>query len=200
MSGHCYIGIKNTDGSVDLVDCHDDSFPSVKMPMLAEYYGDGAKVHKLVSKGEFNSLYGNLEDIKFYCGKKIRIHSYKDIHVLHHLFTRGAFCDISYVYIWCDGTWTCVSVHEKQSFSPLDCFAKNGELCDHRGKKYEFGTDFSKLPRVKFDPWAAEYFAETPKAKPVVSIVRLSKEDWLRQHYPDLKELPKWRFPAMVAA
>jgi hypothetical protein len=24
---------------------------------------------------------------------------------------------------------------------------------------------------------------------------RLSKEDWLRTHYPDLQELPKWRFP-----
>jgi hypothetical protein len=26
----------------------------------------------------------------------------------------------------------------------------------------------------------------------------LSKEKWLKQNYPGLKELPKWRFPAMV--
>jgi hypothetical protein len=28
----------------------------------------------------------------------------------------------------------------------------------------------------------------------------LSKEEWLKQHYPELTELPKWRFPGMVAA
>jgi hypothetical protein len=28
----------------------------------------------------------------------------------------------------------------------------------------------------------------------------LSKEDWLRQNYPEMSELPKWRFPALVAA
>jgi hypothetical protein len=28
--------------------------------------------------------------------------------------------------------------------------------------------------------------------------VRLSKEDWLKKNYPELKELPKWRFPAVA--
>jgi hypothetical protein len=28
--------------------------------------------------------------------------------------------------------------------------------------------------------------------------VRLSKEDWLKQNYPELSELPKWRFPGLA--
>jgi hypothetical protein len=28
--------------------------------------------------------------------------------------------------------------------------------------------------------------------------VRLSKEDWLKANYPELKELPKWRFPSVA--
>jgi hypothetical protein len=32
-----------------------------------------------------------------------------------------------------------------------------------------------------------------PKSKP-----RLSKEDWLKQNYPGMTELPKWRFPGLA--
>jgi hypothetical protein len=32
------------------------------------------------------------------------------------------------------------------------------------------------------------------------TVVRLSKEEWLRQHYPEITELPKWRFPNMAVA
>jgi hypothetical protein len=39
-----------------------------------------------------------------------------------------------------------------------------------------------------------------PELSPVPAQPRLSKEDWLRQNYPELSELPKWRFPGMVAA
>jgi hypothetical protein len=40
-----------------------------------------------------------------------------------------------------------------------------------------------------------------PEAKPARRVVtpRLSKEDWLKQNYPGLTELPKWRFPSLVA-
>jgi hypothetical protein len=38
-------------------------------------------------------------------------------------------------------------------------------------------------------------------ARPVQhTTLRLSKEDWLKQHYPELSELPKWRFPAAAVA
>jgi hypothetical protein len=32
--------------------------------------------------------------------------------------------------------------------------------------------------------------------QPPAPVVRLSKEEWLKQHYPEMTELPKWRFPA----
>jgi hypothetical protein len=40
-----------------------------------------------------------------------------------------------------------------------------------------------------------------PVAEPVIAApprVRLSKEDWLKANYPEMSELPKWRFPGMV--
>jgi hypothetical protein len=34
--------------------------------------------------------------------------------------------------------------------------------------------------------------------KTLVPKVRLSKEDWLKQNYPGMTELPKWRFPGLA--
>jgi hypothetical protein len=39
-----------------------------------------------------------------------------------------------------------------------------------------------------------DYPSPVPPAAP-----RLSKEDWLKANYPEMSELPKWRFPAVAA-
>jgi hypothetical protein len=33
---------------------------------------------------------------------------------------------------------------------------------------------------------------------PIIPVKRLSKEDWLKQNYPGMTELPKWRFPGLA--
>lgn len=60
-----------------------------------------------------------------------------------------------------------------------------------------------KLPFISFKefltPLPAYFASENPApVAPVVHAarIRLSKEDWLKANYPELKELPKWRFPA----
>jgi hypothetical protein len=40
-----------------------------------------------------------------------------------------------------------------------------------------------------------QFGASATPSKLSVPVIRLSKKDWLRQHYPELSELPKWRFP-----
>jgi hypothetical protein len=52
----------------------------------------------------------------------------------------------------------------------------------------------AKLPEIFYERGLIDRKAvNVPVAK------RLSKEDWLKANYPELKELPKWRFPAVVA-
>jgi hypothetical protein len=51
---------------------------------------------------------------------------------------------------------------------------------------------------VNFPVRGVENFAQAPAPKPA-PVARLSKEDWLKANYPGMKELPKWRFPGMVA-
>jgi hypothetical protein len=58
---------------------------------------------------------------------------------------------------------------------------------------YRHHPEFANF-RVDFPPPANAVQAEAQM--PVR--IRLSKEDWLRQHYPELSELPKWRFPAVA--
>jgi hypothetical protein len=191
MSTRSYIGIKNSDGSLELAYCQFDGYPSDKMPMLTTSYGTEELVRKLIAKGGFRSLVENPDGVDYYAnhGEEIDILKYKDIHELRDSFTTGEAYSIEYVYIWCDGTWTCAS--GSSDIFPLDCFGKEGEVS---------ANDLEDLQSYPFDKWIAEYFTVTPEEKHIPTVSRLSKEEWLRQHYPDLRELPKWRFPALMAA
>jgi hypothetical protein len=53
----------------------------------------------------------------------------------------------------------------------------------------------TKIPTGLYGSPDVPYVSPIPKAAPVV---RLSKEDWLKQHYPEMSELPKWRFPSVA--
>jgi hypothetical protein len=58
-----------------------------------------------------------------------------------------------------------------------------------------------RLQEVNMLPLSSEVREAKRKAakQPVVSVKpRLSKEDWLKANYPELKELPKWRFPGLA--
>jgi hypothetical protein len=58
-------------------------------------------------------------------------------------------------------------------------------------------TEVSGYP---FPAWYEQHKGAELANKPVKVAVapRLSKEDWLRQNYPGMTELPKWRFPAVA--
>jgi hypothetical protein len=46
--------------------------------------------------------------------------------------------------------------------------------------------------------WASNVDSGETGAFSPIPVIRLSKEEWLRQHYPEMKELPKWRFPSVA--
>jgi hypothetical protein len=57
------------------------------------------------------------------------------------------------------------------------------------------------FPIIVDAPMPAQFFIDykpTQTTSRPVSQPRLSKADWLRQHYPEMTELPKWRFPGMA--
>lgn len=56
MSTRCYIGIKNSDGSVDAIYCHHDGYFSYMGNMLMENYKDEKKVRELIALGDVSSV------------------------------------------------------------------------------------------------------------------------------------------------
>lgn len=56
MSTRCYIGIKNSDGSVDAIYCHYDGYFSYMGNMLMKNYKDEKKVRELIALGDVSSV------------------------------------------------------------------------------------------------------------------------------------------------
>ena len=56
MSTRSYIGILNSDNSVDYVYCHYDGYPEYNGVILSEYYNNEDIVRDLISLGDLSSL------------------------------------------------------------------------------------------------------------------------------------------------
>jgi hypothetical protein len=130
------------------------------------------------SKKDLSSL-PELNDLRFY-----------SIHKLNNYLERcKERVEVKYILIWTKGEWTC-------------CQPQNGVIVPFRTQKILDGEkDVSKLAfsTELRGGWFESYFPfafdpPTPGYKPKRKRI-LSKEDWLKQNYPELKELPKWRFP-----
>jgi hypothetical protein len=184
------VGIKNPDGTIRVAFCPRCGVPAYAVKVLAENYGDEQSARKLISGGDF----GGLEDIQSkICYEPIdcpelRQREFTDIYELVVKHQTGVISGFSYAYIFCDGTWTSASFYRKEVVAQ-DFFGKSGEV-------------FSKVDSRSIQPyplfqWIEEFFPSPKVVAP--TLPRLSKDDWLRQHYPELSELPKWRFPCVSA-
>lgn len=60
MATNSHIGIINTDGSVDIIYCHWDGYPSHHAPILLNHYNTIDKVQELVQLGDISSLEQNI--------------------------------------------------------------------------------------------------------------------------------------------
>lgn len=61
MSTRSNIGIINQDGTVEVIYCHWDGYPSFNGALLLNHYKDEAKVRKLLQLGDISSLAENPE-------------------------------------------------------------------------------------------------------------------------------------------
>jgi hypothetical protein len=180
------IGFKRMNGQIDFVYFRDYFYPGFVLPKLLHHYNDAESAKNLVAGGGFLALQNDILNIcfdnlfspeKFHCVSFAAMQSY--------LASEGR--DL-YLYIWAEGEWTCAK-------------AEKGEIIPYhvRGKQVDFMAT-ERETRYPLDEWIDKFFSisTAPPKVPVSSTPRLSKEDWLRQNYPEMSELPKWRFPSVA--
>ena len=56
MSTRSHIGIWNEDGSLDVIYCHWDGYPSYNGALLLHHYQDPEKIRELIALGDISSL------------------------------------------------------------------------------------------------------------------------------------------------
>lgn len=56
MSTRSHIGIQNEDGSLDVIYCHWDGYPSYNGAILLHHYQDPEKIRELIALGDLSSL------------------------------------------------------------------------------------------------------------------------------------------------
>ena len=56
MATRSYIGVRNTDGSVDYIYCHFDGYPDHNGQILTEHYADMDRVNALLKLGDLSVL------------------------------------------------------------------------------------------------------------------------------------------------
>jgi hypothetical protein len=190
------IGIRNESGTFTLIPCNPDAWGSPKdnLPHLSHYKSaDAVRDYIRRIEKDFHKTFPSWKGERAFEVASIEELQNK---LLGDSYTYG------HVYIWfahsadgiesdSDGIWTCAEVTNSIIAKPFIFDAS---------KSY---TDFAETLLKPTTGWLqANYYgkAET-KAEdlPRPALPRLSKADWLKQHYPELTELPKWRFPGMVA-
>lgn len=81
MATPCVIGIINSDGSIDMISCHWDGYPSYQTPILLNSYSTEEKVRQLISLGEISELHNKLNPTTTTHSFD---HSEKDVVVAYH--------------------------------------------------------------------------------------------------------------------
>lgn len=56
MSTRSHIGIRNEDGTLDVIYCHWDGYPSYNGAILLHHYQDPEKIRELIALGDISSL------------------------------------------------------------------------------------------------------------------------------------------------
>lgn len=98
MSTRSNIGIIHSNGTIEVVYCHFDGYPSHNGKILLNSYSDINKVKKLISNGGMSSLEDDVKDITFYIarGEVLEISNYSSLK--DYLSSIGF--DIEYFYLF----------------------------------------------------------------------------------------------------
>jgi hypothetical protein len=184
------IGIRNADGSLTLVPGNPTGnfCPAELLPHLLKYKGEEAV------RAYLKRYAKSLKKLKGLFSDEQLTFNVPDVFRLPEALDNvGISVASGYMYVWVasspDGEWVICEINENS-----------------RGKTELFDSDggmFISIYERLYEP-APEWFeANWHPPKPVSPVIplkpRLSKEDWLRKNYPEMQELPKWRFPGVAA-
>ena len=64
MSTRSHIGIWNEDGSLDVIYCHWDGYPSYNGALLLHHYQDPEKIRELIALGDISSLAESVKPVE----------------------------------------------------------------------------------------------------------------------------------------
>ena len=127
MATRSYIGVRNTDGSVDYIYCHFDGYPDHNGQILTEHYADMDRVNALLKLGDLSVLgkfIGEKQDfnkrIKDCClaygrdrgetNVSVKTSDYKELINDQN---------VDYVYVFDGDYWECFSTYEPEKLINL---------------------------------------------------------------------------------
>jgi hypothetical protein len=108
MSTRSNIAVQNEDGTISMIYCHFDGYPSNNGSILQEDYQDVEKIKKLIALGDMSSLGVNSGSCTFYSrdrgeafsGVKPRVFNNEEVFML-----KGKDVFQSYLYYFRDNEW-----------------------------------------------------------------------------------------------
>jgi hypothetical protein len=180
-------GIRNADGSFTFGqgDPTGSASPYDNMPFLIKKYKTARSVRMF------------LKNIATTWRENLPEYSYQDSFQVDSIASLQAKLKTfqwktKYIYIWVpvgeSGMWTYWDVWSDGSIQ--DPYFMN----DMKGVFEQVSPEW-----MQKNIYSSKYVAPPKRVAKKRVPKRLSKEDWLKKNYPELTELPKWRFPAMVA-
>jgi hypothetical protein len=189
------IGIKQLNGEIRFVYCRGEhGYPGYVLPKLLMSYNDAEKARALISRGDFVRISHETQEIIAVLDlANPRTYSYLSFAGMENNF-RAEKTDM-YIYIFAENEWTCAVVGQG-NIVPFLVESVAGKLV------LSGVTIPTKKDLYPYDKWVERYFSlsTTPPKARIATAPRLSKEDWLKANYPEMTELPKWRFPVMATA
>jgi hypothetical protein len=97
MSTRSHIGLVYLDGSVEVIYCHFDGYPSNNGAILLENYNDVDKAQALVLKGDASYIGPTLDECKFYNENQIN-QKFISLDVYGKEISKDIFIEFCYLY------------------------------------------------------------------------------------------------------
>ena len=131
MSTRSYIGVRNTDGTVDYIYCHFDGYPEHNGEILAKHYTNTNKINELLKLGDLSVLGEDIGEQQSF-DKRIRgccLAYGRDRGETNTEMKNGDFNELindmmmDYVYVWDGDYWECFDTSNPEQM--IDLYSNN---------------------------------------------------------------------------
>ena len=130
MATRSYIGVRNTDGTVDYIYCHFDGYPTHNGKILTDHYADMDKVNALMKLGDLSILGPEIGGQQDFDDRSTRNRDWclaygRDRNEPNTSVKNGNYNDIisdtqvDYVYIFDGDYWECFNTYDLEQHIDL---------------------------------------------------------------------------------